>query len=48
MQYKATMQIRRKSGEILEVDWPGKTLSVIDPDMGEDQKVYVFISTLPC
>src|SRR5699024_3947850 len=30
MKYKATMRIRRKPGEILEVDWAGQTLSVID------------------
>lgn len=46
--YKATMRIRRKPGEILEVDWAGTTLSVIDPDTGEKRKVYVFIATLPC
>jgi len=48
LKYKATMRIRRKPGEILEVDWAGKTLSVIDPDTGENRKVYVFIATLPC
>ncbi|WP_212746709.1 hypothetical protein, partial [Ruoffia tabacinasalis] len=34
--------------EILEVDWAGQTLSVIDPDTGENRKVYIFIATLPC
>lgn len=48
MKYKATMRIRRKPGEILEVDWAGKTLSIIDPDTGENRKVYVFIATLSC
>lgn len=48
MKYKATMRIRRKPGEILEVDWAGTTLAVVDPDTGEKQKVYVFIATLPC
>jgi transposase len=48
MKYKATMRIWRKPGEILEVDWAGTTLSVIDPDTGEKRKVYVFIATLPC
>lgn len=48
MKYKATMRIRRKPGEILEVDWAGTTLAVIDPDTGEDRKVYIFIATLPC
>ena len=48
MKYKATMRIRRKPGEILEVDWAGTTLSVIDSDTGEKRNVYVFIATLPC
>src|SRR5690625_3023284 len=48
MKDKATMRIRRKPGEILEVDWAGTTLSVIDSDTGEKRKVYVFIATLPC
>ena len=48
MKYKATMRIRRKPGEILEVDWAGTTLSVTDPDVGEKRKVYVFVATLPC
>lgn len=48
MKYKATMRIRRKPGELLEVDWAGQTLSVSDPDTGENRKVYVFIATLPC
>lgn len=42
------MRIHRKPEEILEFDWAGKTLSVIDPDIGENRKVYIFIATLPC
>lgn len=42
------MRIRRKLGEILEVEWAGQTLSVIDLDTGENKKVYVFIVTLRC
>ncbi|WP_157404751.1 hypothetical protein [Shouchella shacheensis] len=30
--YKATMRIRRKPGEVLEVDWAGSTLFMIDQD----------------
>lgn len=48
MKYKATMRIRRKPGELLEVDWVGTTLSIIDPDTREKRKVFVFIATLPC
>jgi len=38
MKYKVTMRIRRKLGEILEVDWDGKTLSVIDSVTGEKEQ----------
>lgn len=48
MKYKATMRIRRKPGELLEVDWAGTTLSVLDSDTGRRIPVYVFIATLPC
>ena len=47
LKYKATIRIRRKPGEFLELNLPGKTLSVIDPDTGENRKAYVFIATLP-
>lgn len=46
--YKATMRIRRKPGEIMEVDWAGSTLFIIDRDTGEKVKAYVFVATLPC
>lgn len=46
--YKATLRIRRKPGEILEVDWAGSPLFIIDPDTGEKVKVYVFVAVLPC
>ncbi|MBB6448747.1 hypothetical protein HNR44_000696 [Geomicrobium halophilum] len=36
--YKATMRIRRKPGELLEVDWASSTLFIIDPDTGEKVK----------
>src|SRR5699024_2818210 len=48
MKYKATMRIRRKPGELLEVNWAGTTLSVLDADTGKRVPVYVFIATLPC
>lgn len=43
--FKFTMPIKRKPGEIIEVDWAGNTLSVIDGDTGELIKAYVFIAT---
>ena len=45
--YKATMPIRRKPGEILEVDWAGSTLSINDRANGGKLTVYVFVATLP-
>lgn len=45
--YKATMPIRRKPGEILEVDWAGSTLSLQDRSNGGELTVYVFVATLP-
>lgn len=46
--YKATLRIRRKPGEIMEVDWAGSTSFIIDRDTGEKVKAYVFVATLPC
>lgn len=46
--YKATLRIRRKPGEIMEVDWAGSTAFIIDRDTGEKIKAYIFVSTLPC
>ncbi|WP_367298210.1 IS21 family transposase [Loigolactobacillus coryniformis] len=46
--YKATMRIKRKPGETMEVDWAGTTLSLTDSDTGEIVKAYLFVATLPC
>lgn len=46
--HKATLRIRRKPGEIMEVDWAGSTTFIIDRDTGEKVKAYVFVATLPC
>ena len=45
--YKLTMPIRRKPGEIMEVDWAGSTLHITDRLTGEHIPAYVFIATLP-
>ncbi|WP_144462997.1 IS21 family transposase [Siminovitchia fortis] len=45
---KATMRIRRKPGELLEVDWAGQTMQIKDNITGEDIPAYVFVSALPC
>lgn len=45
--YKVTLPIKRKPGEILETDWAGANLKLIDRITGEDIKVYLFVATLP-
>ncbi|HRX22443.1 MAG TPA: IS21 family transposase [Syntrophomonadaceae bacterium] len=45
---KATMRIKRKPGEVMEVDWAGKTAFVIDNVTGEKIPAYVFVAALPC
>lgn len=46
--FKATMRIRRKPGELIEVDWAGTTGFIIDQDNGDKIPVYIFVATLPC
>lgn len=45
---KATMRIKRKPGELMEVDWAGQTMSIKDNITGEDITAYVFVAALPC
>jgi transposase len=45
-QHKATMHIHRKPGELMEVDWAGKTATVLDDITGEKLKAYIFVATL--
>lgn len=45
---KATMRIKQTPGELLEVDWAGKTLNVYDDITGEVSPAYVFVASLPC
>jgi len=45
---KATMRIKRKPGEIMEVDWAGQTAFLKDSLTGEPIPAYVFIAALPC
>jgi transposase len=46
-QTKATMHINRKPGEIMEVDWAGRTAKLIDTDNGGEIEAYLFVSALP-
>ena len=48
MMKKATMHIQRKPGEIIEVDWAGTTLPLIDPLSGEVSEASIFVGVLPC
>lgn len=45
--YKATMPIRRKPGEVLEIDWAGSTLSINNRSNGGKLTVYIFVATFP-
>jgi transposase len=45
---KATMRIKRKPGELLEVDWAGSTLPVFDQHTGETTPAYIFVASLAC
>ncbi|MCK9331455.1 MAG: IS21 family transposase [Bacilli bacterium] len=45
---KATLRIKRKPGELMEVDWAGDTLSVFDEATNAPIKAYVFVACLPC
>jgi transposase len=44
---KATMHIERKPGELIEVDWAGKTAVITDRITGEVISAYVFVAVLP-
>ena len=45
---KATLRIKRKPGELLEVDWVGDTLKVYDSALGHEVTAYIFVACLPC
>ena len=42
-----TMHLSHKPGEIMQVDWAGDAMGVIDTTTGELIKVYIFVATLP-
>ncbi|MDR3167208.1 MAG: helix-turn-helix domain-containing protein, partial [Treponema sp.] len=41
---KATMHIAHKPGELMEVDWAGKTAVIRNTDTGEPIKAYIFVA----
>lgn len=44
---KATMHIKRKPGERMEVDWAGQTTSIRDNVTGNAIPAYIFVAVLP-
>jgi transposase len=44
---KATMHIDHKPGEIMEVDWAGQTVNIINTDNGEPLEASIFVAVLP-
>jgi len=44
---RSTMHIPRKPGELVEVDWAGKTAKIFDAETGEKINAYVFVAALP-
>lgn len=45
---KATLRIKRKPGETMEVDWIGDTLKVYDTSSCCEIPAYIFVAVLPC
>lgn len=45
---KATMRISRKPGELMEVDWAGSTVGLINDFNFETSPAYVFVASLAC
>jgi transposase len=45
---KATMRIKRKPAELMEVDWAGQTAFIKDQFTGDPIPANVFVAALPC
>ncbi|MCR5604046.1 MAG: IS21 family transposase [Lachnospiraceae bacterium] len=46
--HKATLRLKHKPGDQMQVDWVGDTLRIIDPVTEETTKAYIFAACLPC
>ena len=44
--HRATMHIKRKPAEQIEVDWAGNPAMIIDPDTGEIIKAHIFVGVM--
>ncbi|MEA5020613.1 MAG: IS21 family transposase [Gordonibacter sp.] len=42
-----TNHLEHKPGQVMEVDWSGSTMRLVNPATGEISKVYLFVATLP-
>lgn len=40
-------RVGHKAGRVMEVDWAGPTMRLVDPATGEVSKVYLFVACLP-
>jgi len=45
---KATMRIKHKPGDVLQVDWAGNTIPIYDSVTGITANAYLFVAVLPC
>lgn len=45
---KATLRLKHKPGDQMQVDWVGDTLCIYDPVTEESTKAYIFVTCLPC
>lgn len=43
----ATMRLKHKPGDVMEVDWAGNTIPIYDPDTGAEDEAYLFVAVLP-
>ena len=44
---KATMRLKHKPGDAMQVDWAGETIPIYDPS-GDENPAYIFVAVLPC
>jgi len=44
---KATMRIKHKPGDVMQVDWAGNTIPICDAS-GNESPAYIFVAVLPC
>ena len=47
VKHNLTMHLEHKPGDVMQVDWAGDTLSMMDVSTGEVVDLYLFVSTLP-